>query len=391
MARGVRGFADGTVSVALASYLTVLGYSGQRIGLVVTCMLLGSAAITLGVGLRGNALGRRRLLQLGAVVMVASGAIFATTTQFAVLLVVGTIGTLNPTSGDVSAFQPVEQALVASTTANDRRTAMFARYAFVGTACAAVGALAVGLPESVAPMLGIGDDDALRLVFVMYALAGIVAFVVYSGLSAGVESHASAPALPLTQSRRLVYRLAAVFSLDAFGGGFVVQSIVVLWLFRRFDLSVAVTGALFFWMGLLSALSAFLSVRIARRIGLVRTMVFTHMPAQVLLIAAALMPSVGWAAACLLARSLLSAMDVPARNSYVMAVVPPQERAAAASVTNVPRSLAAALPPLAAGWMLDRSTFAWPLLLAGSIKLVYDVLLLAMFRHVRPPEEVAVS
>jgi predicted MFS family arabinose efflux permease len=215
--------------------------------------------------------------------------------------------------------------------------------------------------------------------------------VVYGGLSAGVEPHPTEPALPLTESRHIVHRLAAVFSLDAFGGGFVVQSILALWLFRRFGLSVAQAGALLFWTGLFSALSAFLSARIARRIGLIRTMVFTHMPAQVFLIAAAFMPNVWLAMACLVARSLMSAMDVPARNSYVMAVVPPRERAAAASVTNVPRSLASALPPFAAGWMLDQSTFGWPLVLAGSIKLVYDVIVLVVFRHIRPPEEQASS
>ena len=387
--RGIRGFADGIVSVALAAYLTLLGFSGQRIGFLVTCMLLGSAAVTLTVGLKGNRLGRRRLLQVGAVAMMFTGAVYAGTTQFVVLLVVGTIGTINPTSGDVSAFQPVEQALVAATTVDARRTAMFARYAFVGTGCAAVGSLAAGLPELVAEVARVGDATALRFVFVAYALAGVAVFAVYSRLSPAVEPLESDPSTPLGRSRRIVLRLAAVFSLDAFGGGFVVQSILALWLFRRFDLSVAAAGALLFWTGLFSALSSFLSARIARRIGLVRTMVFTHMPAQVFLIAAAFMPNVWLAVGCLLARSLMSAMDVPARNSYVMAVVSPPERAAAASVTNVPRSLAAALPPVAAGWMLDRSTFGWPLVLAGSIKLVYDVLVLIMFRNVRPPEEAA--
>ncbi|MFM2073267.1 MAG: hypothetical protein RLZZ623_3531 [Actinomycetota bacterium] len=391
LSRGIRGFADGIVSVALAAYLTLLGFSGQRIGFMVTCMLLGSAAVTLTVGLRANAFGRRRLLRMGSIVMIVTGALYASTTQFIVLLIVGAIGTMNPTSGDVSAFQPVEQALVAATTVDQRRTAMFARYAFVGTACAAFGSLAAGLPEWIARTLDIDDATALRFVFVVYALAGVAVFVVYGGLSAGVEPHPTEPALPLTESRHIVHRLAAVFSLDAFGGGFVVQSILALWLFRRFGLSVAQAGALLFWTGLFSALSAFLSARIARRIGLIRTMVFTHMPAQVFLIAAAFMPNVWLAMACLVARSLMSAMDVPARNSYVMAVVPPRERAAAASVTNVPRSLASALPPFAAGWMLDQSTFGWPLVLAGSIKLVYDVIVLVMFRHIRPPEEQASS
>jgi len=178
-----------------------------------------------------------------------------------------------------------------------------------------------------------------------------------------------------------------VFSLDAFGGGFTVQSLLALWLYRRFDLSVAAAGALLFWTGVCSAFSAFVAARIAKRIGLIRTMVFTHMPAQVLLVSAALMPNLALAIVCLVARSLLSAMDAPLRSSYVMAVVSPPERAAAASVTNVPRSLAAALPPIAAGWMLDHSTFGWPLIIAGTLKFIYDSLLLMMFRNVRPPEE----
>ena len=183
-------------------------------------------------------------------------------------------------------------------------------------------------------------------------------------------------------------RLALLFSVDAFGGGFVVQSILVLWLSLRFGLSTASAGAIFFWSGLGSASSALLAPKLAARIGLVRTMVFTHIPASLLLMAAALMPSAGPAIVCLLLRSLLSQMDVPARTSYVMAVVDPAERTAAATVTNVPRSLASALPPLAAGWMLQHSSFGWPLLIAGTLKITYDLTLLALFRNVRPPEEI---
>ena len=184
-----------------------------------------------------------------------------------------------------------------------------------------------------------------------------------------------------------MYRLAALFSLDAFGGGFVITALLVLWLQRRFDLSLALSGAVFFWAGLLSAGSALVAVRLARRIGLVRTMVFTHLPANGLLILTAFMPTAGLAVACLLGRAALSQMDVPARTSYVMAVVTPDERPAAASVTNVPRSLASAIPPIFAGWMLSRSTFGWPLVIGGSIKIVYDLLLLHQFHDVRPPEE----
>lgn len=385
--RGVRGFVDGAVAVALSAYLGLLGWSGLRIGVLVTGMLLGSAVLTLLVGTRFGQVPRRLLLQWGAVTMIVTGVVFASTTLFVVMLVVGVIGTMNPTSGDVSVFSPVEQSLVPSTVADADRTAMFARYVFTGTFAAAVGSLAAGLPEWISRHSSIGEQSALRAVFGVYALAGVVVLVVFRSLSPSVEPAATAAPTPLGPSRRMVHRLAIVFSVDSFGGGFVVQSLLALWLFRRFDLSVGAAGALLFWMGVCSAVSMFASPRLAARIGLVRTMAFTHMPAQVFLIAAAFMPNLFLAVVCLIARSLLAAMDVPARNSYVMAVVTPAERAAAASVTQVPRSLASAIPPTFAGWMLDHSSFGWPLVLAGGLKLVYDVTLLTMFRHVRPPEE----
>lgn len=350
-------------------------------------MLLGSAALTLVVGTRLGHVRRRLLLQWGAVTMVVSGMVFASTDVFVVLLVVGVIGTMNPTSGDVSVFSPVEQSIVPSTVTDADRTAMFARYVFTGTLAAAVGSLAAGLPDVVARHSSMGEAAALRAVFVMYAVAGVAVLVVFRSLSPSVEPAATAAPTSLGPSRRMVHRLAIVFSIDSFGGGFVVQSLLALWLFRRFDLSVGAAGALLFWMGVCSAGSMFVSPRLAARIGLVRTMAFTHMPAQAFLIAAAFMPNLALAVVCLIGRSLLAAMDVPARNSYVMAVVTPSERAAAASVTQVPRSLASAIPPVFAGWMLDHSAFGWPLVIAGASKLVYDVTLLSMFRHVRPPEE----
>jgi len=385
--RGIRGFVDGAVSVALAGYLTLLGWSAAKIGVLVTGMLLGSAAVTLLVGLRGHHVARRTIMSAGAVVMVATGAVYTSTTVFAVLLVVGVLGTMNPTSGDVSVFLPMEQSLLPLTVADRERTSMFARYAFVGSLFGALGSLAAGVPEGLADRTTVGSRDALRGLFVMYAVAGVAVLLLYRSLSPAIEPADAAPAVALGPSRRIAHRLAFVFSLDAFGGGFVVQSLLALWLFRRFDLSIGAAGALLFWTGVCSAFSAFVSARVARRIGLIRTMVFTHMPANVFLVLAALMPNLPLAVTFLVLRSLLSAMDVPARNSYVMAVVSPPERAAAASVTAVPRSLASALPPLAAGWMLDRSTFGWPLIIAGSLKFAYDALLLVMFRNVRPPEE----
>jgi MFS family permease len=383
--RGIRGLVDGTVSVALAAYLKLLGYSATKIGIVVTFMLLGSATLTLATGLYGHRFGRRRVLIAGALLMITTGLIFASTTIFAVFVAIGFIGTINPTSGDVSVFLPLEQSLLPATAPDVRRTANFARYAFVGSICGAVGSLAAGVPEWIAKHTSITAVEALRGVFLVYAVGGVASLLIYRTLSPAIEPPPKDRPVPLNDSKSVVYRLAAVFSLDALGGGFTVQSLLALWLFERFHLSLAAAGALLFWTGVCSAFSAFVSARIAKRFGLIRTMVFTHLPANVLLVSAALMPRLWLAVLCLVARSLLSAMDVPARNSYVMSVVSPAERAAAASVTNVPRSLASALPPIAAGWMLDHSSFGWPLIIAGTLKASYDLLLLAMFRNV--PEE----
>jgi MFS family permease len=385
--RGTRAFGDGLVSIVLAVYLTAVGLSSVRIGVVITVTLLGSAALTLAVGLRAHAYSRRRLLQWVSVLMIATGLGFAAVTTFWPLALVGLIGTLNPSGGDVSVFLPTEQALLPLTVPDTERTALFARYALVGTLLAAVGALCAGLPEWLGGKAGLSSTSSLRVVFVGYAALGLVVLLRYRHLSPAIERTGAAPSRPLGPSKPIVYRLAALFSLDAFGGGFVLTAIIVLWLHLRFGLSVAVTGAIFFWAGVLSAFSALVAARIARRIGLVRTMVFTHLPANGLLILTAFMPTAPLAVACLLARSALSQMDVPARTSYVMAVVTPEERPAAASVTNVPRSLAATVGPLAAGWMLSITTFGWPLVVGGVIKAMYDLLMLHQFHNVRPPEE----
>ncbi|MGB8860521.1 MAG: MFS transporter [Ilumatobacteraceae bacterium] len=385
--RGIRGFVDGVVSLAITALLPMLGFSGLRIGVIVTGMLLGSAAMTVLVGTKLYAVPRRTLLFAGAGLMITTGALFGMLTSFAALFVVGVIGTLNPTSGDVSVFLPLEQSMLAGTTPAVSRTALYARYTFVGGLAGAAGTLAIRIPEAVAAHTAMSEETALRWCFAVYVLAGIVVLLLYRSLNGPEAAGRGTPAAPLGRSRSVVYRLAMLFSLDAFGGGFVVQSMLALWLFRRFDLSVGAAGTLLFVTGTLSAASGFVAAWLAARIGLVRTMVFTHLPANGFLVAAAFMPTMPLAVTMLVLRSLLSSMDVPARTSYVMAVVSPEERAAAASVTNVPRSLAAALPPTAAGWMLDHSTFGWPLVIAGIAKAIYDLLLLRQFRHVRPEEE----
>jgi predicted MFS family arabinose efflux permease len=228
----------------------------------------------------------------------------------------------------------------------------------------------------------------LQAMFVLYALLGLASGLIYSKLPLRLAAGSTMPTVPLNQSKRIVYTLAALFSLDAFGGGFIVQSLLALWLFERFQFSIATAGTIFFWTGVLSAFSYLVAVRIANRIGLVNTMVFTHLPANMLLLAIPFVPEATWVIALLLVRAALSQMDVPTRSSYVMAVVSPGERAAAASITSVPRSLASSVSPLFAGYLLGVSSFGWPLVIAGGLKIVYDLLLLATFRKVRPPEEI---
>jgi MFS family permease len=386
--RAIRGLADGVVGVALATYLTELGFSPFEVGATITGTLLGSAAVTLGVGLLGHRLSRRSVLLGATAMMVLTGIGFAGLTTFWPLMVVAVAGTLNPSSGDVSVFLPTEQAALAHTVAGPARTMAFAWYNLSGSLAGAVGALLSAVPAAAAARLGISLLGALRGVFVFYALCAVLAGVIYVSLSPSLEVHpGDVPRRPLAESRAVVLRLAALFSIDSFGGGFIVQSLLVLWLFRRFHLDIGTTAAVFFVAGILSALSQLVSPRIAARVGLIRTMVYTHLPSNVFLILAALMPSAWLSITCLLLRTAVSQMDVPARQAFVMAVVPPEERAAAATVTNVPRSLAAGLAPLIAGALLEKTTFGWPLVIGGTLKAIYDLALLVQFRAVATREE----
>ncbi|HYD78458.1 MAG TPA: MFS transporter [Paucimonas sp.] len=386
LVKGLRAFADGYVSLLLPLYLTALGMSAFQVGVIAAATLLGSGLLSLAVGMQAYRFRYRNLLLAAAVSMIATGVGFATLSEFWPLLVIAAVGTLNPSSGDVSVFLPLEHALLSQLARDEDRTAVFARYSLIGALVAAVGALFAGMPDLLADALRIDRFAAWRAMFALYALIGVAAALIYRGLPQAIAGTHEAAA-PLRNSRKRVFTLAALFSLDAFGGGFVVQSLVALWLFQKFQLSPLVAGTIFFWTGVLSALSQLAAVHVAKRFGLVNTMVFTHLPANVFLVLVPFMPTLGWAIALLLARSALSQMDVPTRSSYVMAVVPPEERAAAASVTSVPRSLASALSPMLAGHLLGASGFGWPLVLAGGLKIVYDLLLLAMFRSVKPPEE----
>lgn len=385
--RAVRALADGFISVLLPLYLTTLGLSTLQIGAVTTATLVGSAALTLLVGLIAYRLKRRRLLFGAALLMVATGLGFAFVHAFWPLIVVAFVGTLNPSSGDVSVFLPLEQSLLPQTVGARDRTALFARYSLIASLVGACGALCAGVPEFVAAHTALSMKGALQGAFLVYALLALIALFLYRTLSPAIEPGAHVPEAPLKESKGMVYTLAALFSLDSFGGGFVVQSLLALWLFQRFHLSVATAGTIFFWTGVLSAGSFPVAVRLASRIGLVNTMVFTHLPSNLFLILVPFMPNLPLAIALLLARSALSQMDVPTRNSYVMAVVTPAERPAAASVTSVPRSLATAASPLLSGYLLGLTIFGWPLVIGGALKGIYDVLLLVMFKAVRPPEE----
>jgi MFS family permease len=383
-ARALRGFADGFVSVYLAAYLRLLGFSAVEIGAIVTGTLIGSAVLTLIVGLLAHRVTARTVLFGATTLMAATGAGFALVQDFWPLLVVAFVGTLNPSAGDVSVFLPTEQAVLASEVSAAQRIAVFARYNLAGTLLGAFGALLSGAPEALSRRLGWSLVNAFRTGFLLYGIFAVAIFVLYRGMQHGRVSAAPvASNAPLRRSRSIVLRLTALFALDSFGGGFAIDSLLVLWLFLRFDMSLQAAGAVFFGTRTLAALSQLVSPRLAARFGLIETMVFTHIPANIFLILAAFMPNTSLAVTFLLLRMSLSSMDIPARQSYVMAVVPPEERAAAASVTNVPRSLTAAISPLIAGSLLQVSTFGWPLVIGGFLKIAYDLMLLAGFRHLQ--------
>jgi MFS family permease len=387
VAKGLRSFADGFVALLLPLYLLDLGFDALQIGILITATLVGSGITTLLVGMHAWRFPYRAMLLGATALMIATGFGFAALTKFWPLLAVAFVGTLNPSSGDVSLFLPLEHAVLARLVEDRQRTAAFARYSVVGSLVAAAGSLAAGLPELLASSFGMSVRASLQAMFLLYALLAALAGVVYRGLPEMPAASPDAPRAPLGQSRKRVYALAALFSLDAFGGGFVVQSMVALWLYQRHGLSLAGAGTLFFWTGLLAAASYLVAVRIAGRIGLVNTMVFTHLPANLCLVAIPFMPTLWGAVVLLLIRAALSQMDVPTRSSYVMAIVPPEERPAAASVTAVPRSLASAASPFIAGLLLTGGSFGWPLVAGGAVKIVYDLLLLATFQKIRPPEE----
>jgi MFS family permease len=385
-ARALRDFGDGFVAVLLPVYLTAIGLGAFEIGLVATMALLGSALTTLAIGFLGARIDHRKLLIAASILMIASGLLFAVSSTYALILLVATLGTINPSAGSVSIFVPLEHAVLSHSVADSERTRMFARYSLIGALAAAVGSLAAASPDFLATA-GVSLLTALQAMFVLYALLGVAGGFLYARIAEDPTPAAERPAAALGPSRAIVYKMAALFSIDSFAGGFAVQSLIALWLFDRHGLSLSVAGLFFFWSGVLAAFSFPVAAWLSRRIGLVNTMAFTHIPSSICLIIAAIVPSLEWALGLLLVRAALSQMDVPTRSSYVMAVVTPPERAAAASVTSVPRSLAAAASPAMAGALFAAGLQAWPLIICGLLKIFYDFALLWVFRHVKPPEE----
>ncbi len=385
VARGVRGFGDGFATIILPAYLTAIGYDIIQIGVVLTASLLGTALLTFLIGAIAPRHDLRTLMLTGAGIMTLTGLAFPSFQYIAFIAVVAFVGTINPSTGDIGIMIPLEHAMLASGVSNQERTHAFARYSLIGALSMAAGTLAAAAPDFLV-RAGIHQVEAFKSMFYAYAALGLICMLLYRFLPHARISE-SAPQAPLGPSRGVVYKLAALFSLDAFAGGFIVQSMLALWLFQQFDLSISAASVFFFWSSTLGAFSFLIAVRLARRIGLVNTMVFTHIPSSVLLVLAAFSSRLDVTLGLLLVRSALSQMDVPTRTSYVMAVVTPAERATAASVTAVPRSLAAAISPTFAGVLLTTAFPGLPLIVCGTLKIVYDLALLYSFRHIKAPEE----
>lgn len=391
-ARVVRMFAYGLLGVVLVLYLSEVGLDTPRIGLLLSLTLLGDSALSLWLSTRADLWGRRRMLAVGAWLMAVGGTGMALTGDFVWLLVAATIGVISPTGGEVGPFLAVEQAALAQVAPDHDRTKVFAWYNVTGYAATALGALSAGGLVEWLQATGQTALSSYRVVFVGYGVIGLVLLAVNTRLGSEVECRAPVGGprllLGLGESRGMVLRLSALFSVDSFAGGFIVQSFLVWWFHQRFGVGEAALGGVFFGANLLSGLSALAAVPLTRRIGLVNTMVWTHLPSNVLLMLVPLMPSFGWAATVLLLRHTISQMDVPTRQSYVNAVVPAPERAAANGVTGTARQLGTALAPLLMAPFLALAPGA-PFFAAGGLKIVYDLALWRSFRAVKPPEEAA--
>jgi MFS family permease len=388
-------FGYGFLAVVLVLYLAALGLDGFTIGAILTLTLVGDTLISLWLTTNADRIGRRRVLIAGSLLMVAAGALFAVTNLVPLLILAATIGVISPTGNEVGPFLAVEQAALSQATPDARRTPTFAWYNLAGFVATAVGALAAGLLSQALLDAGVGAVDAYRAIVVGYAIVGLLMAFVFARVGPGVEAPRTVAAddgvrrrLGLGRSKGIVARLSALFAIDAFGGGFIPQSLMAYWFHLRFGVEPAILGGIFFAANLLAAVSSLSASRIASRIGLVNTMVFTHLPSNVLLILVPLMPNLPLAIAVLLLRFSLSQMDVPTRQSYVMAVVDPDERSAAAGVTGIARTTGAAISPiLSAPLVASGGLASVPFFLAGGLKILYDVLLYRAFRSGGAPDE----
>lgn len=388
--RTVRLFAYGLISVILALYLAQVGLDDGEIGLLLSLTLAGDTAISLWITTRADRMGRRRMLMLGAGLMILAGLVFGITTSFVLLTLAAIIGTISPSGNEVGPFLPIEQAGLSQTLPDRQRTQVFAWYNLSGSVSTACGALFGGILAEALQSGGASPLDSYRAVLWCYAGLGVVLVWLFRRMSNKVEVPAETviqKGIGLHRSQGIVLKLSALFALDAFGGGFVVQSLIAYWFYVRYGVDAATIGAIFFGANIFSGLSALAAARIAERIGLVNTMVFTHIPSNVLLMLVPLMPTLPLAILVLLIRYSISQMDVPTRQSYVMAVVDPSERSAAAGVTGIARTIGAAISPLFTGTMLASGLLALPFFAAGAIKIGYDLLLWRQFRAVVPPED----
>ena len=391
--RIIRLFAYGFLSVALALYLAQVGLSDPEIGLLLTLTLVGDVPVTLWITTSADRIGRRRMLLLGSALMVLAGLVFAFTHSFVLLVVTAIIGVISPSGNDVGPFLSIEQAGLTQLVPDRRRTQVFAWYNLVGSFATATGSLASGGLVQALQGGGMAVISSYQVVMVGYALFGLILAALFAFLSPAVEALAVANVtirtrLGLHKSQGVVLRLSALFALDAFAGGFVVQSIMAYWFHEKFGVAPAVLGSIFFGANILAGISALLAARIAARIGLIRTMVFTHVPSNILLMLVPLMPTLPLAIAVLMARFSISQMDVPTRQSYTMAVVEPDERSAASGVTSIARSVGAAISPSLTGLILTvPGLIGLPFILSGGLKLIYDMLMYRAFSAVNPPEE----
>ncbi|HLE78226.1 MAG TPA: MFS transporter [bacterium] len=392
-ARGLRTFAYGFLSVLLGVYLEQAGFAPWQVGAVLTATLAGSAVLTVLFSLYADRIGRRRLLRVSALLMGASGLAFALTNHYPLLILASLTGTIGATSGEVGPFLSLEQAILPQTAPVTRRNALFGLYNMIGAFAGAGGALAAGAPALLERFAGFSEPASLRAMFYLYAALAGLTLGLFALLSPQVELARTA-GLPvasgLGRSRRTIFRLSALFGLDSLAGGFVVQSLIAFWFHLRWGAGPELLGPIFLGVGLLQGISFLVAARVADRIGLINTMVFTHLPSNILLMAIPLAPSLTWAVVLTLARHALSQMDVPTRQSYVVAVVDPEERTAAAGVTNVVRNVAQAVTPVLSGYAMQIVSLGLPFFIGGGLKIVYDLSLYAMFRRIRPPDETSV-